>query len=100
MAKEGSQSLYNEFEAGTAFDKNDPIVVTNKLVVRDGNRRLSVLRDLHSTKNEYEKLKIPCAIIFDHTTEQEEELYEVDKQMKLDLKASMNGIMKHYFKDI
>ena len=34
MAK-GTQSLFNEFEAGTTFDKNDPIVVTNKLVVRD-----------------------------------------------------------------
>ncbi len=89
MAKEGSQSLFNEFEAGTAFDKNDPIVVTNKLVVRDGNRRLSVLRDLYqSNKSKYEKYqKIPCAVIFDPTTEKEEELYEVDKQMKLDLKA-------------
>ncbi len=89
MAKEGTQSLFDEFEAGTAFDKNDPIVVTNQLVVRDGNRRLSVLRDLyHNNKSKYEKYqKIPCAVIFDPTTEQEEELYEVDKQMKLDLKA-------------
>lgn len=90
MAKEGQQSLYNEFEEGNTFDKNDPIVVTNKLVVRDGNRRLSVLRDLYKNNpTNYEHFqKIPCAVIFDPTTEKEEELYEVDKQMKLDLKAS------------
>ena len=91
MAKEGgAQSLFSEFESGNTFDKNDPIVVTNKLIVRDGNRRLSVLRDLYkNNRTQYEHFqKIPCAVIFDPTTEKEEELYEVDKQMKLDLKAS------------
>ena len=89
-AKEGGESsLYQEFEEGNAYDKNDPIVVTNKLLIRDGNRRLSVLRDLYNnSKTKYEHLqKVPCAIIFDPTTEREEELYELDKQMKEDLKA-------------
>ena len=93
-----ARKLYNEFEAGTAFDKNDPIVVTNKLVVRDGNRRLSALRDLH-TKKSSTKIKRYLCDNFDHTTEQEE-LYEVDKQMKLDLKAKYEWYNEALFQDI
>ncbi len=90
------ENIYEELKSIKKFDQNNPIVVSNKLVVINGNRRLSSLRELYYSpngKSEYSNYeKVPCAIIFEDLNEQDTVMTEVRFQMKKDFKEDYDWI--------
>ena len=88
------ENIYEELKEIKKFDLNNPLVVTNDLMVINGNRRLSSLRELYySSKGDYPNFsKIPCAIDYDDLTEKDIGMREVYHQMKKILKRIMIGL--------
>tara|TARA_E500000178_G_C17020913_1_gene755502 strand:- start:986 stop:2299 length:1314 start_codon:yes stop_codon:yes gene_type:complete len=93
------ENIYEELKEIKKFDLNNPLVVTNDLMVINGNRRLSSLRELYySNKGDYPNFsKIPCAIDYDDLTEKDIGMREVYHQMKKDFKADYDWINRGMF---
>lgn len=95
------ENIYDELKDSKKFDQNNPLVVTKDLMVINGNRRLSSIRELYysqSGKADFQQYsKLPCAIDFDDLTEKDIGMREVFHQMKKDFKADYDWINRGMF---